>query len=140
MLQGGRDLNIVPDFCRAGLDLRLHPAVSAREVLARLRVLARQHAPRTRLRIHRTGPRFVTPRDLAWAKALRGAGSGWAAADWFCDANVFAAGGIPAVAFGPGDIAQAHTRDEFIREADLRDGAEAFLRFLTAGATGAERV
>ena len=33
------------------------------------------------------------------------------------------AGGIPAVAFGPGDIAQAHTRDEFIRESDLRDGA-----------------
>jgi acetylornithine deacetylase/succinyl-diaminopimelate desuccinylase-like protein len=33
---------------------------------------------------------------------------------WFCDANVFADSGIPAVAFGPGDIAQAHTADEFI--------------------------
>jgi acetylornithine deacetylase/succinyl-diaminopimelate desuccinylase-like protein len=44
------------------------------------------------------------------------------------------------VAFGPGDIAQAHTRDEFIRESDLRDGAEAFLRFLTAGRPDQERV
>jgi len=133
-------LNIVPDFCRAGLDLRLHPDVTPREVLARLRELARKHAPRTRLRIHRTGPSFVMSRDHEWAKALRGAGRGWAAADWFCDANVFAAGGIPAVAFGPGDIAQAHTRDEFIRETDLRDGADAFLRFLAADVPGKERV
>ena len=139
VLQGGRDLNIVPDFCRAGLDLRLHPDVSVREVLARLRELARKHAPRTRVRIHRTGPSFVTSRDHEWAKALRGAGRGWAAADWFCDANVFAAGGIPSVAFGPGDIAQAHTRDEFIRETDLRDGAEAFLRFLSVCSPGKER-
>jgi len=140
VLQGGRDLNIVPDSCRAGLDIRLHPGVTAREVLARLRALVRRHAPRTRLRIHRTGPSFVTSRTHGWAKALQSAGRGWATADWFCDANIFAAAGIPAVAFGPGDIAQAHTRDEFIRETDLRAGAAAFLRFLTAGRPDQERV
>jgi acetylornithine deacetylase/succinyl-diaminopimelate desuccinylase-like protein len=36
------------------------------------------------------------------------------------------------VAFGPGDIAQAHTRDEFIRASELTAGSEAFLRFLTS--------
>ena len=130
VLQGGRDLNIVPDFCRAGLDIRLHPGVTAREVTARLRALARAHAPRTRLRVHRTGPSFVTPRGHAWAKALRGAGRGWAAADWFCDANVFAAGGIPAVAFGPGDIAQAHTADEWISLKSLERGTAVLTKFL----------
>ena len=132
VLQGGRDINVVPDLCRAGLDIRLHPAVSAEEVLSRLWALVRRHAPRTLLRIHREGPSFVTPRGLPWARTLRAAGRGWAAADWFCDANVLAAAGVPAVAFGPGDIAQAHTRDEFIRASELTAGSEAFLRFLTS--------
>ena len=35
-------------------------------------------------------------------------------APWFCDAGIFAAHGIPSVAFGPGSTAQAHTADEFV--------------------------
>jgi acetylornithine deacetylase/succinyl-diaminopimelate desuccinylase-like protein len=133
VIQGGRDLNIVPDQCRVGLDIRLHPGVTEEEVLARVRALCRAHAPRATVRVHRSGPSLVTARTLPWARALRQAGSGWAKADWFCDANIFAAHGIPAVAFGPGDIAQAHTKDEYIREADLADGAAAFGRFLAVG-------
>jgi acetylornithine deacetylase/succinyl-diaminopimelate desuccinylase-like protein len=60
-------------------------------------------------------------------------GSGWAKADWFCDANIFAGDGMPAVAFGPGDIAQAHTKDEYILERELAAGAAAFGRFLAGG-------
>ncbi|MEY3608735.1 MAG: hypothetical protein RLZZ447_1523 [Verrucomicrobiota bacterium] len=130
VFQGGRDLNIVPDRCRLGLDLRLHPDLDAKEALTRVRELCRRHAPRTRVRIHRTGPAFVTPRADPWARALRRAGAGWARADWFCDANVLAAADIPAVAFGPGRIAQAHTKDEYITQADLAAGAAAFGRFL----------
>ena len=131
VMQGGKDMNIVPDHCRVGLDIRWHPDLPEKEVLARLKAAGREHAPRATLRVHRTGPAFVTERTHAWAQRLRRAGAGWAKADWFCDANIFAARGIPAVAFGPGDIAQAHTRDEFIRERDLADGAAAFLRFLS---------
>ncbi|MBM3843847.1 MAG: M20 family metallopeptidase [Verrucomicrobia bacterium] len=130
VFHGGRDLNIVPDRCRLGLDLRLHPGLGAAEALALVRELCRRHAPRTRVRIHRTGPAFVTPRTDPWARALRRAGAGWARADWFCDANVLAAAGIPSVAFGPGTIARAHTRDEYITRSDLAAGAAAFGRFL----------
>jgi acetylornithine deacetylase/succinyl-diaminopimelate desuccinylase-like protein len=133
VMQGGRDMNIVPDACRVGLDIRWHPGLPEEEVLARLKTTCRDHAPGAILRLHRKGPAFVTERTEPWARRLRQAGAGWAKADWFCDANIFAAYGIPAVAFGPGDIAQAHTRDEFIREKDLAEGAEAFLRFQTAG-------
>ena len=39
-----------------------------------------------------------------------------------CDASKLAAAGIPSIIFGPGDIAQAHTKDEFIALTDLEDG------------------
>jgi acetylornithine deacetylase/succinyl-diaminopimelate desuccinylase-like protein len=50
--------------------------------------------------------------------------------DYFCDAAVLAAGGIPSVAFGPGDIAQAHTADEWISRTQLERGKNLLLKFL----------
>jgi acetylornithine deacetylase/succinyl-diaminopimelate desuccinylase-like protein len=101
-------------------------------VLPLLRAAIRKHAPRARLAIHREGPSFVTPRSDPWAARLRVSGRGWAAADWFCDANIFAGAGIPAVAFGPGSIAQAHTKDEFIVARELEAGVAAFRQFMAA--------
>jgi acetylornithine deacetylase/succinyl-diaminopimelate desuccinylase-like protein len=37
---------------------------------------------------------------------------------------------MPAVAVGPGSIAQAHTEDEFIQVADLEGGVDFFKKFL----------
>ncbi len=37
-----------------------------------------------------------------------------------------AAAGIPSIIFGPGDIAQAHTKDEFIALTDLEAGTAAY--------------
>ena len=45
------------------------------------------------------------------------------------DASTVAAAGIPAVVFGPGDIAQAHTKDEWIDLAQLEPAAEILFRF-----------
>ena len=39
-------------------------------------------------------------------------------------------GGIPSVVFGPGDIAQAHTADEWISLASLERGKNLLLSFL----------
>lgn len=133
VVQGGGELNLVPALCRIGLDVRVHPGCNGREVMQLLRAAVRRHAPRAKLLIHREGPAFVTERTEPWAKRLRAAGRGWAAADWFCDANIFAGAAIPAVAFGPGSIAQAHTRDEFITARDLEEGVAAFGQFLAAG-------
>lgn len=59
---------------------------------------------------------------------LRAAGQiGPAGADYFCDAAILATGGIPSVVFGPGNIAQAHTADEWISLREV-DGATARLR------------
>jgi acetylornithine deacetylase len=50
--------------------------------------------------------------------------------DFFCDAAVLSAGGIPSVVFGPGDVAQAHTADEWISLAELERGKNLILKFL----------
>lgn len=133
VMSGGRDLNIVPGSCRMGLDIRTHERCTTDDAVALLERARRRHAPEAKLSVLRTGPSFVTGRENPWAQRLRANGTGWAVADWFCDANIFAAHGIPAVAFGPGSIAQAHTRDEYITERELDAGVAAFEGFLRGG-------
>jgi acetylornithine deacetylase len=45
------------------------------------------------------------------------------------DASRVAIAGVPSVVFGPGDIAQAHTKDEWIDLAQLEPAAEILFRF-----------
>ena len=50
--------------------------------------------------------------------------------DFFCDAAVLASVGIPSIVFGPGDIAQAHTADEWITTESLDQGTRMLTRYL----------
>jgi acetylornithine deacetylase len=50
---------------------------------------------------------------------------------YFCDAAVLAKGGIPSIVFGPGDIAQAHTSDEWISLRSLERAKQMLVRFLS---------
>lgn len=50
--------------------------------------------------------------------------------DFFCDASVIASGGTPSVLFGPGNIAQAHTDEEWISLAELEKATAILTRFL----------
>ena len=51
---------------------------------------------------------------------------------FFCDASVLGHAGIPSVVFGPGDIAHAHTTDEWISLKSLERATDLLLRFLTS--------
>ncbi len=56
-----------------------------------------------------------------------------AGVDYYCDASVLAQAGIPSVVFGPGDIAQAHTAEEWVARKSLAGAVvllEKFLRSL----------
>jgi acetylornithine deacetylase/succinyl-diaminopimelate desuccinylase-like protein len=52
-----------------------------------------------------------------------------AGVNYFCDAAVLARAGIPSVVFGPGDIAQAHTADEWVDLKSVERASALLLRF-----------
>jgi acetylornithine deacetylase/succinyl-diaminopimelate desuccinylase-like protein len=49
---------------------------------------------------------------------------------YFCDAAPLAAAGIPSIVFGPGDIAQAHTTEEWIALDQLEAAKNILVTFL----------
>jgi succinyl-diaminopimelate desuccinylase len=133
-IRGGTQANIVPDSCVISVDRRTLPGETVagveREVLALLAkkkikaVLTRnKQVPCLPLETDSRLP-FVR-QFLASAGQRRPAGM-----NYFCDASVLAAGGIPSVVFGPGDIAQAHTSDEWISLESLARAEAMLLRYL----------
>ncbi len=50
--------------------------------------------------------------------------------DFWTEASLFAAAGLTAIVFGPGDIRQAHTADEWVAEAQLHTALETYLRII----------
>jgi acetylornithine deacetylase len=49
------------------------------------------------------------------------------------DASTLAEANIPSVVFGPGDIAQAHTRDEWVPLEEVEQASEILYRFAVRG-------
>ena len=130
-IAGGSKVNIVPDSCRAGVDLRTIPG----QDLSLVEKILRARVPDIEISISVSHPLFTDPTHPL-VRALQRCGAGLAGAPWFCDAAVFSTDGSPAVAMGPGSIAQAHTCDEVISLDDLENGARFFLGFLGSLANG----
>lgn len=124
-IAGGSKVNIVPDSCHAVVDLRTIPG----QELSFVENILRVRVPDIGISLAVSHPLFTDP-GHPLIQVLQRCGAGLAGAPWFCDAAVFAARGCPAIAMGPGSIAQAHTCDEFILLDDLEKGAGFFLEFL----------
>lgn len=129
-IRGGTKFNIVPDHAEAVIDLRLLPSQwkdgDADEVFDVMRAACPGLVVE---RIYGSAALDTDPSHPLVGK-LAAAGGRPVGAAWFCDAAVFSSRGIPAVAVGPGSIAQAHTEDEFIEVSELERGVEYFKRFL----------
>ena len=124
-IRGGSKTNIVPDHCEATLDIRIIPGADPLQIIN----LIENVAQGVKVEHQGSAPLFTDPTHPLVAK-LSALGASPVGAPWFCDAAVFAAKEIPAVALGPGSIAQAHTADEFISVADLEAGADFFTKLL----------
>jgi acetylornithine deacetylase len=145
-LAGGNASNIVPAACWFGWEIRRLPGFDGAALDARFRQFAeerclipmRQAAPEAGIDIEITNevPPFladaasgVVPLTLKLARQ-----NDTFAVCYATEASLFQAGGAPSVVCGPGDIAQAHTPDEYIEVVEL----EKCLAFLGRMADWAE--
>ena len=143
MIAGGTSVNTVPDRCSIEIDRRLLPGEDAdtaqRHFIARMRAEIEPDVV------------FECPTPYLAAPALGPTGSAdlvarlGAAIDsvigahlvqavpYGTDAAPLAAAGVPSVVFGPGDIARAHTRDEWVPLGEVEQASEILVRLARWG-------
>jgi acetylornithine deacetylase/succinyl-diaminopimelate desuccinylase-like protein len=135
-IAGGVQPNIVPDRCEIRVDRRTLPGETAAGVIREMQAFLRLHGLKATIANLKELPcdPLETDSNLPLVRALMDcAGQRQpAGVDYFCDAAVLSAGGIPSVVFGPGDIAQAHTADEWVSVRQLERAMVILTRFLHA--------
>jgi acetylornithine deacetylase/succinyl-diaminopimelate desuccinylase-like protein len=133
-IAGGMQPNIVPDRCVISIDRRTLPGETESAVRREIRALLRRGCHQAAFRNVKAAEclPMETSLDLPLVRQfLRSVGQKKpAGVDFFCDASVLSAGGIPSVVFGAGNIAQAHTADEWISLRSLESGTALLTRFL----------
>ena len=136
VIRGGNQPNIVPNECVISIDRRTLPGETEAGVKREIQTLLKQAGLTAEFDTLRLAPceALETSPELPGVKALCRAARRrqTLGVHYFCDAAPLAAGGIPSVVFGPGDIAQAHTADEWISVESLRRGTAILEQFLRA--------
>jgi acetylornithine deacetylase/succinyl-diaminopimelate desuccinylase family protein len=137
-ITGGSAVNIVPDWCTIEIDRRLLPGEDAQRAQREMEQYIRKTVPfevamekpwtwlpalsseQSERLVEQLG---VIIEAVSGGVRVRGVAFG-------TDASTIAAASIPAVVFGPGDIAQAHTSDEWIVLEQVEKAAEILYRFV----------
>lgn len=148
-IQGGLQVNIVPDECVIEIDRRTVPGETSAQVLAEIdRVLNALRQGEQSFHIERlepdlTDPALDTPRGAKIARAARTAceairgATELGAVPYGSDASKLSElGRIPSIVLGPGDIAQAHTADEWVELAQVVQAAEIYAQLAVEFARG----
>jgi len=142
LIAGGTSVNTIPDRCRIEIDRRLLPGEDPSRAPEDLRAFL-ERQPGIDFPIQSDPPWLVktalgsaNSEELAArlgraVDAVRG-GHRVLGVPYGTDASTLADAGIPAVVFGPGDIAQAHTHDEWVDLAEVERAADILFRFVTA--------
>jgi acetylornithine deacetylase/succinyl-diaminopimelate desuccinylase-like protein len=133
-VRGGSQPNIVPDRCEIDIDRRTIPgekdAAVQREIVqfirnAGLKVQLLNSKSKECMALETDPKNALVQQFMGVARQSAPAG-----VDFFSDAAIIAAGGIPSVVFGPGNIAQAHTIDEWISIRSLERATTILTQFL----------
>jgi acetylornithine deacetylase len=133
-ISGGVQPNIVPDHCKITVDRRTLPGETDAGVQREIAAFLRAKKLSTKISSAKLAPALPLETNYKLPlvqKFLKSVGqSKPLGVHFFCDAAVLSAGGIPSVVFGPGNVAQAHTADEWISLAELEHGKDLILKFL----------
>jgi acetylornithine deacetylase len=134
-IEGGEKPNVVAAEARLRFGVRPPPGHDPRKTIESVQALAPNPA-----RVKWEPGFFGPPLPADGGGALAEKGRDLAArldlpvgppVDFWTEAALFSARGYPAIVFGPGDIAQAHTRDEWVLLEQLARVAHVYHRLLT---------
>ncbi len=145
IIQGGTQINIVPDRCCVEIDRRTIPGEDYKTVLKEVDgVLNELRKENPLLKVEREEPYVASPsmevdKNERVVKALfqsikdnidrkpkiRGG-------KFDSDAGKFVAQGIPTPVFGPGNILQAHSKDEWVEVREVMQAAEIIAQTIVA--------
>ena len=130
-LEGGTANNIIPIFCRFGFEVRALPGVDVDAIEQRIRTFAETNCLPEMLRVAdeaaisilraNTVPPFAAePDSEATSLALKLTGQNSThTVSYATEAGLFQDAGSASIVCGPGDIAQAHTPDEWIADSEI---------------------
>lgn len=142
-VEGGTSVNTVPDFCRIQVDRRLIPGEIPEAAYAEANAFIRAH-PTVDFPIEfrppwvQLGPmgnEANGPLAASFGRSIdtfRGTHA-VGVVPFGTDAAVFARAGIPSIVFGPGSIAQAHTKDEWVPLDEVARAADILFDFCSRG-------
>jgi acetylornithine deacetylase/succinyl-diaminopimelate desuccinylase family protein len=137
-IEGGQSVNVVPDWCEIEVDRRLIPGESAATALDAVKQLVNKsfdapncvevsqpwvHMPPLISQASHWIEPLSTAIERATAHRPRVMG-----VPFGTDAGPLSEKGTPCVVFGPGDIAQAHTKDEWIDLEQVNLAARAYFQ------------
>ncbi len=141
-IEGGTSVNTVPDRCQAEIDRRVLPGETAAGVRQEFEDYLRRQAPAGSdfscsdiwLNCPALGPERSGELVAKLGRAIDSVRGSHRVVPvpYGTDASTIAQAGIPAVVFGPGNIEQAHTCDEWIDLAEVEAASEILYRLATA--------
>jgi succinyl-diaminopimelate desuccinylase len=138
-IYGGQSVNIVPDRCTIEIDRRLIPTEDPTVVWTKMKdELILRFGEHVQVDEAWIGSPALDNRDNAWLadmllKAIPASAGKHVTKGvlYGTHASTISCAGVPAVVFGPGSIAQAHTADEYIEIAELDYAAEVYFNAIS---------
>jgi len=141
VIQGGKEVNTVPDSCRVEIDRRVVPGEHRVDVEAEFESLLTSLRSRDEtFKATITNIFYDPPLDTdsnarivqSMVKACRNivGGANIIGVPYGSDASKLASIGIPSIVFGPGDIVNAHTTHEFVDIQELVNAAKIYRKLI----------
>ena len=141
-INGGDQINIVPESCTVQIDRRVIPGEDSEAALSefssKLSEFAAANGIRFSIQELLLDPPLNTPADAGIVgKAVEAAKSlglkhEVIGVPYSSDASKLQRTGIPTIVYGPGSIAQAHSREEWVPIQEVADAAEFYWKLATA--------
>ena len=129
-ISGGVAGNVIPDECEIEVNYRFAPDRTIDQAVAHVEEVFRGYEVRLVDAAPGAMPGLTAPPA---AEFLQAVGQPPVGKLGWTDVSRFAALGIPALNYGPGDPFLAHTRDERVEIPKIREGAAVLRRWLAAG-------